>query len=62
MTTQIPMNAQTKNMIYSRVLNNAIEEKIKLQAAEKEDIKITPQELSASVKQFEKTIKSRPET
>ncbi len=25
MTTQIPMNAQTKNMIYSRVLNNAIE-------------------------------------
>lgn len=57
MTTQIPMNAQTKNMIYSRVLNNAIEEKIKLQAAEKEDIKITPQELSASVKQFEKNNK-----
>ena len=30
MTTQIPLNEQTKNMIYSRVLNNAIEEKIKL--------------------------------
>lgn len=54
MTSQIPMNAQTKNMIYSRVLNNAIEEKIKLQTAEKEDIKISPQELAASVKQFEK--------
>ena len=54
MTTRIPLNPQTKNMIFSRVLNNAIEEKIKLQAAEKEGIKISPQELADSVQQFEK--------
>ena len=54
MTTQIPLNAQTKNMIHSRVLNNAIEEKIKLQAADKEGIKISPQELSEAIKSFEK--------
>ncbi len=54
MTTRIPLNPQTKNMIFSRVLNNAIEEKLKLQAAEKEGIKISPQELADSVQQFEK--------
>ena len=54
MTTRIPLNPQTQNMIFSRVLNNAIEEKIKLQAAEKEGIKISPQELADSVQQFEK--------
>ena len=54
MTTQIPLNEQTKNMIYTRVLNNAIEEKIKLQAAEKEGIKISPQEISQAVQSFEK--------
>lgn len=54
MTTQIPLNEQTKNMIYSRVLNNAIEEKIKLQSAEKENIKISPNELSEAIKSFEK--------
>ena len=55
MTTQIPFNPQTQNMIYSRVLNNAIEEKIKLQAASKEDIKISPQELAQAIKDFEKS-------
>ena len=55
MTTRIPLNPQTKNMIFSRVLNNAIEEKLKLQAAAKEDIKISPKELAASVQQFEKS-------
>ncbi len=54
MTTRIPLNPQTKNMIFSRVLNNAIEEKLKLQAATKEGITISPQELSESVRQFEK--------
>ena len=54
MTTRIPLNPQTENMIFSRVLNNAIEEKLKLQAAEKEGIKISPQELADSVQQFEK--------
>ncbi len=54
MTTRIPLNPQTKNMIFGRVLNNAIEEKLKLQAAEKEGITISPKELATSIQQFEK--------
>ena len=46
MTTRIPLNPQTKNMIFSRVLNNAIEEKLKLQADAKEGITLSPQQLS----------------
>lgn len=57
MTTQIPLNPQTKNMIYSRVLNNAIEEKIKLQAAAKENIVVSPQELNNAIISFEKNNK-----
>ena len=54
MTTRIPLNPQTKNMIFGRVLNNAIEEKLKLQAATKEGITISPKELATSIQQFEK--------
>ena len=54
MTTRTPLNPQTKNMIFGRVLNNAIEEKLKLQAAEKEGITISPKELATSIQQFEK--------
>lgn len=57
LTTQIPLNPQTKEMIFERVLNNTIDEKVKLSAAEKEGIKISPQELDAAVKVFEKNNK-----
>lgn len=57
MTTQIPMNDQTKGLITERVLNNTIDEKIKLGAATKEGIIISPKDLDAAVRQFEKNNK-----
>jgi len=57
LNTNIPFNAQTKNMITQRVLNAAIDEKIKLQEAAKNDIEIKPEEVEASLRQFEKTHK-----
>lgn len=54
MTTQIPLNDQTRNMIMQRVIHAAIDEKIKLQAAEKNNITISEKEIDASVQNFEK--------
>lgn len=54
MNTQIPLNDQTKELIVQRVINNTIDEKIKLKEAEKEGIIISPKDLDASIKQFEK--------
>lgn len=54
MSTKIPYNAQTKNMIMQRVLNNAVDEKLKLQEAAKNGIAITDEEVSAQMRQFEK--------
>ncbi len=55
MSTKIPYNAQTKNMIMQRVLNNAVDEKLKLQEAAKNGIAITDEEVSAQMRQFEKS-------
>ncbi len=55
MTTKIPFNSQTKNMIMQRVLKNAIDEKIKIQEASKNGIKITAEEIDSSLRQFEKS-------
>ena len=55
MTTRIPLNAQTRNMIMQRVLNSAIEEKIKLQEAAKYNIEISEEEINAQLRQFEKS-------
>ena len=57
LTTKIPFNEQTQNMILERVLNSAIDEKIKLQTAEKNDIKITEKEVNSSIGNFEKNNK-----
>lgn len=54
MTTRIPMNAQTRPMIMNRVLQSAIDEKIKLQDAEKNGINITDQDIDVSIANFEK--------
>ena len=54
MTTGIPLNEQTRNMINQRVLHAAIDEKIKLQAAAKNNITITDKEINASIANFEK--------
>ena len=51
-TTQIPVNEQTKNMIMEKVLQAAIDEKIKLQEAEKNSIFISESELDKGVQNF----------
>ena len=55
MSTRIPYNAQTKNMIMQRVLNNTVDEKLKLQEAAKNGIAITDEEVAAQMSRFEKS-------
>lgn len=53
-TTQIPVNNQTKDMIIGKVLQSAVNEKIKLQEAEKNGIKITEADLDKGMENFAK--------
>lgn len=57
MTTGIPMNDQTRNMINQRVIHAAVDEKIKLQAAEKNNIEVSDKDIDASIRTFEKNNK-----
>lgn len=54
MSTKIPFNAQTKDMIMQRVLNNTVDEKIKLQEAAKNGITVSDEEIAGQMRQFEK--------
>ena len=53
LTTKIPFNNQTQNMIIERVLNTTIDQKIKLREAQKNEIEISEKEIDASIKLFE---------
>jgi parvulin-like peptidyl-prolyl isomerase len=53
LTTGIPYNDQTKTMITSKVLQSAIDEKLKIQEAQKNNIKISQKEINAAVRKFE---------
>ena len=53
MNTKIPFNFQTKSMITQRVLNNAVDEKLKLQEAAKNGISISDKEVAAQMRLFE---------
>lgn len=53
LTSNIPLNDQTKNIIVQKVLHGAIDEKIKLQAAKKEGVNISDKEIDNAVRQFE---------
>lgn len=55
MTTGIPYNAKTKSMIINKVLQAAIDEKLKIQEAKKNKIQVTPQEVKIAVREFEKS-------
>lgn len=55
LTTGIPYNAKTKAMITNKVLQAAIDEKLKIQEAKKNKISITPQEIKSAVRDFEKS-------
>ena len=60
LTTGIPYNAQTKKMITDRVLQGAIDEKLKLQEAKKNKIRVTSHEINKAVANFEKSVGMQP--
>lgn len=53
MSSQIPVNNENKAVIYQRVLSSTIDEKLKVQEAEKNGIKITEAEIDDSISNFE---------
>ncbi len=53
LTTGIPYNAQTKEMITSKVLQSAIDEKLKIQEAKKNKISVTKKEIENAIRSFE---------
>ena len=57
-TTKIPVNAQTKKMIIEKVLQAAVDEKLKLQEAEKNGVNITEADLNEGLKNFAKENKT----
>lgn len=54
LTTGIPYNAKTKAMITNRVLQGAIDEKLKIQEAKKNNIIVSRKEIAQAVRNFEK--------
>lgn len=57
LTTQIPLNKETEPMIFQKALHNAIDERLKIQDANKNGIKISEKEIDEAIKQFEKNNK-----
>ncbi len=54
LTSGIPYNAQTKDMITSKVLQAAIDEKLKVQEAKKNKIRVSKEEIASAIKEFER--------
>ena len=52
MTTQIPMNEETKGMIYQKVLTATIDEKLKMQEAKRNKIEVSDKDIDASIASF----------
>ncbi len=55
LTTGIPYNDKTKGMITSKVLQGAIDEKLKIQEAQKNNIRVSQKELNSAIREFEKS-------
>ena len=53
-TTQIPVNDETKEMVIEKVLQAAVDEKIKLQEAQKNGIEISEADMEDGMKNFAK--------
>ena len=53
-TTQIPITAQNKKMVLEHVFQGAVDEKLKLQEAKKNNVQITPKELNEGIENFAK--------
>ena len=60
LTTGIPYNAQTKGMITEKVLQAAIDEKLKVQEAKKNNIRVSREEIKNAVRAFESENKMQP--
>lgn len=54
LTTGIPYNNKTKNMITGKVLQGAIDEKLKIQEAQKNNIRVSQKELNTAIREFER--------
>jgi len=57
MNTGVPLNNKTKPMIIGKVLQTAIDDKIKKQEAEKNQLSVTDKDLKAAIAYYEKTRK-----
>ncbi len=55
LTTGININAKNKKMISEKVLQNTIDEKVKLQEAEKQGVGVTDKEIKEAYRNFEKS-------
>lgn len=55
LTTGIPYNNRTKNMITGKVLQGAIDEKLKIQEAQKNNIHVSQKELNTAIREFERS-------
>lgn len=60
LTTGIPYNNSTKAMITNKVLQAAIDEKLKIQEAKNNNIKISQSEINKAIRNFEKNSKMKP--
>lgn len=54
-TTQIPLNEETIKMVKERVVQNVIDEKIKIQEAKKEEVIVTNREVEDAIEDFAKS-------
>jgi len=57
MNTGVPLNNKTKPMIINKVLQMAIDEKIKKQEAEKKQISVSDKDLASAISHYEKSRK-----
>lgn len=55
LTTGMPANAKNKNMIIEKVMQNTIDEKIKIQEAKKQNIHVSSEELKEAYQNFERS-------
>lgn len=55
MSTHIPFNSETKKMIVAKVIQSAIDEKLKIQEAQRMGIEISEKDIDASVRHFEQS-------
>ncbi|MBP1532482.1 MAG: peptidylprolyl isomerase [Alphaproteobacteria bacterium] len=60
LTTGIPYNNSTKAMITNKVLQAAIDEKLKIQEAKNNNIKISQADINKAVRNFEKNSNMKP--